>query len=122
MNFAQKLSGGVRKHLSNLNDMYDRRVKAAEDKARVRMEQAKTKTEREKAKLKLAREKIALKRELYEARIATNKAKSAMEKARKEAGDLTVGERIGGGLRAFGRGFYQGPKKRRKKVVRRKKR
>ena len=118
MSFAQKLSAGVRKHLSNLQDMHDKQVKAAEERAKASVERARTKTEREQAKQKLAREKLALKREYYEAKTATHKAKTAMQKARKEAGDLTVGERV----YAFGHNLYYGPKKKRKTTKRKVKR
>ena len=118
MSFAQRLSGGVRKHLSNLTGLYDRQVKAAEERAKASLERAKTKTEREQAKQKLAREKLALKREYYEAKTATQRAKVAMQKARKEAGDLTMGER----LSTFGRAFYYGSKKKRRTIKRKVKR
>ena len=118
MRFTQRLSAGVKRHLSTLKRMYDYQVEAAEKRAQASLERARTKTEREKAKQKLAREKLALKREYYEAKVATSRAKVAMQKARKEAGDLTVGER----LTTFGRQLYYGPKKTRKKkrVIRRK--
>ncbi len=106
--------GFLQKQLSNLREMHDRRVKEAEARAEASMARAKTKVEREKAKLKLAREKLQLKKELYEAKTATVKAKAAVAKARKEAGDLTLGERLGS-LEAGGMRMYKmlvGPKRR----------
>ena len=119
MRFTQRLSSGVRGHLSNLKNMYNKRIEMAEARARRQLDEARTKTDREKVLLKLKREKLSAKKELYEAQIATQKAKVAVEKARKEAGDLTVGERLG----AFGKALYYGKKTRRKprrKTVRRK--
>ena len=94
MKFAQKLATGVRKHLSNLKRLYDRRIQLAEARAQRQLADAKTKTAREKVRLQLSREKMLARKELYEAQIATQNAKKALEKARKEAGDLTVGERM----------------------------
>ena len=108
MRFTQRLSAGVKGHLSNLKDMHERRVEAAEAKAKRELAEARTKTDRQKVLLKLKREKLSAKKELYEAQLATKKAKKAVEKARKEAGDLTVGERIG----AFGKALYGKPKRR----------
>jgi len=95
MSFIQQLDAGVRKHMANLKAMHDRRVQEAETRARADIAHATTKLEQERAKLKLVREKLALKRELYEARLATRQAKAAMNKARIEAGDLSIGERLG---------------------------
>lgn len=117
MSFARRLSAGVKRHLSNINEMRDRQVVAAEQRARVRMARAKTRADKEKAKLQLEREKLKIQKEVYEAKIATQKAKIALKKARKEAGDLTIGERLGQTYRAFAK-----PKRRtstRKKATRR---
>ena len=101
MSFTQKVSSGVKKHLSNLKNAYDGQVKAAEVRAQAKIALAKTKLERELAKLQLQRDKVALKKELYEAQIATRKAEVALKAARLEAGDLTIPERIEATYRAF---------------------
>jgi len=105
MSFAQKLATGVKKHMVNLQKAYENQIAAADARARASMAKTKTKAEREKVKTKLAQEKLAIRRELYEAQAATKKAKVALEKARKEAGDLTMGERLEQTLRATYRGI-----------------
>lgn len=94
MGFRQVLSVVVNSHKKHLKDMYNKRIQMAETKAKAQLDRAKTMTERKKIRLSLERDKLAAKKELYEAQIATNKAKEAVEKARKEAGDLTVSERV----------------------------
>ena len=94
MDFKQKVSVATRRHMANLQKMYNERVRTAEVRAKYRLASAKTKTEKGKIKLQLERERLDAKRELYEAQIATKKAKVAVEKARKEAGDLTLTERV----------------------------
>ena len=111
MSIMQRMKGTVQK----LQDMHDCRVREAEERAKRKVAEARTKTEKEKAKLQLQREKMALKREFYEAKIATQKAKLATERARKEAGDLTIGER----LKKVGQEFYRG--KPRKTISRKRK-
>ncbi len=103
MNFTQKLAAEVKKHLANLREAHDRRVDRATAKARRELAVAKTRTEKEKIKLQLQRDKMDAKKELYEAQVATQKAKKALEVARKEAGDLTLGERLSRAGRSFGR-------------------
>ena len=95
MNFAQKLSATVKTQLAGIQSAHDKRVVEAEARARRNLAKARTKQERDLTMLQLQREKLALRRELSEAKVATQKAKFATEKARKEAGDLTVGERLG---------------------------
>ena len=99
----QKLSATVKKQMDSIKAARDRRVAEAEARARRRMANAKTKGERERAKLTLENEKLALQLELYEAQIATGKAKAAVKRARLEAGDLTVRERLGGAGAKVGR-------------------
>lgn len=94
MDFKQKVSVAVRRHMANLQTMYNERVRTAEARARFRLSNAKTKTEKGKIKLQLERERLDAKKELYEAQIATRTARAAVEKARKEAGDLTLSERV----------------------------
>ncbi len=101
MSFKQKLTSGVKRHLGNLKKAYDNRVAIAEAKARRDLAKAQTKSQREQAMLKLKREKMRAKQDLYEARIATQKAKRSLEKARKEAGDLSIGERLFNTYKAF---------------------
>jgi len=100
---------------ANLQEAHDRRVKEAEERAEAKMAKAQTEANREKAKLQLQRDKINLKRELYEARIATQKANLALKKARVEAGDLTITERA----QAVVRYFRQPPPKRKTTATKR---
>ena len=95
MSFMQRLSATTTRHMDSLKALHARRVAEAEARARRKIAEARTKTEKERAKLVLEREKLALRQELYEAQTATRKAKDAVKKARLEAGDLTVGERLG---------------------------
>ena len=125
MAFHTKISSVVRRHLASIQSAYDRRVAEAEARARRNLEKARTKQERELTMLQLQREKLALSKELSEARIATQKAKTAAEKARKEAGDLTISERHGVLGARIGRqatGAYRAMEKaqhpKRKRVVR----
>ena len=125
MSFASKVSSLARQHMSNLKEAYDDRVSRAELKARRRLADAKSKTGREKIKLQLEVDRMSARKELYEAQIAACKAKIALEKARKEAGDLTVGERFSRASSSLGRSTMAAykslsgkPKRRRKKVSR----
>ena len=94
MDFKQKVSVAVRRHMANLQKMYNERVRTAEARARFRLSNAKSKTAKGKIKLQLERERLQAKQELYEAQIATRNARAAVEKARKEAGDLTLSEKM----------------------------
>ena len=121
MSFTQKLAAGVKKHMSNLRKAYNNQMAAADARARADMAKTTTKLEREKVKTKLAREKLAIKKELYEAEAATRKAKTALEKARKEAGDLTTGEKLEQSFRAVYRGIKGKKKRTTKRTTTRKK-
>jgi hypothetical protein len=104
MNFTQKLSSVVKKHMVSIQKAHDRRLAEAEKKARARLARATTKAGREKAMLQLRMDRANLRRELSEAQIATQKAEKAAKVARLEAGDLTFGERLAKSGREFGRG------------------
>jgi len=130
MNFVQRVSSIVKKHIASIEAAYDRRVAEAEVRARHKLDRARTKQERELAMLQLRRDKATLRKELSEAKVATYKAETAAKKARREAGDLTVGERLGAVGSRLGRetvGVYralekaQRPKRRRttRKVTKR---
>jgi len=108
MGFSQKLAAGVKKHMGNLRKAYDNQMAVADARARADMAKTKTKADREKVKAKLAQEKLAIQRELYEAQAATKKAKVALEKAKREAGDLSMGERFEQSLRSTYRGVMGG--------------
>jgi len=118
MSFAQKLSSGVQKHMAHLKAMYANRVAAAEARAQQRLANARTKTEKELVKLQLVRDKMSAKKELYEAQVATRRAREALEKARKEAGDLTLGERLGVMGKDLQRRLWQPQKPTRRQAVR----
>ena len=96
MGISQRISSTVKKHLSSIQSAHDRRLVEAKVRARRNLAKARTTQAKELAILQLQREKLDLARELSEAKIATQKVKVAAEKARKEAGDLTIGERLGG--------------------------
>ena len=104
MSFKQLVSVATRRHMDNLRAMYNARIRTVEARAQFRLENAKTKTAKGKIKLQLERDRLDAKRELYEAQIATKKAKVAVEKARKEAGDLTLTEMVGKTYKYFMKG------------------
>jgi len=104
MSLTQRLATKVKAHMANLQKAYNNQMAAADARARASMAKTKTKADRENVKARLAQEQLAIKRELYEAQAATKKAKDSLEKARKEAGDLTMGERLEQTLRATYRG------------------
>lgn len=87
--------------IKSLQEAYDRRVQKAEEKAKVKLARSQTKADQEKAKLQLQRDNLNLQRELVEERIATQKAKAALKKAKREAGDLTITERAEGVINYF---------------------
>ena len=101
MSFMQTLRSRTNQHLDRLQRARDRRVDAADNRAKESVATARTKADKEKARQKLKREKIAIDRELVEAKIATNKARAALAKAKKESGDVGVGEQIMRTYRAF---------------------
>lgn len=111
MSFTKDLAAKVKKHLQYLQQLRDRRIARATVRSRQRLKVAKTVTERRKIKLALEREKAATELELYEAVTATKKAKRAAEIARKEAGDLTFGERLSKGAKTFYKGLVTPPKR-----------
>ena len=94
MSFASRVSSITKQHMSNLKEAYNDRVARAESKARRHLADTRSKTERGKIKLQLEVDRMSARKELYEAQTAACKAKIALEKARKEAGDLTVSERF----------------------------
>ncbi len=112
MSFTKDLAAKVKKHLQYLQQLRDRRIARATVRARQRLKVAKTVTERRKIKLALEQEKAATELELYEAITATKKAKRAAEIARKEAGDLTFGERLSKGAKTLYKGLVTPPKRR----------
>jgi len=121
MSLTQRLATKVKAHMVNLQKAYNNQMAAADARARASMAKTKTKADREKVKAKLAQEQLAIKRELYEAQAATKKAKVSLEKARKEAGDLTMGERLEQTLKATYRGLRgTKPPKRTKRTTARK--
>lgn len=95
MSFMQKINSMYRQQVQSLQTAHDKRERAAEERTRQEIAKARTQAEKTKAKLKLQRDKLALKRELVEARIATDKARKQLVQAKREAGDLSAGERIG---------------------------
>jgi hypothetical protein len=84
----------AKKQVANLQKRHDRLEKEAVKSAQDRMARARTDHERRMVREKLAQERARLRRELSEAKTATNKARDAAEKARKESGDLTASEKV----------------------------
>lgn len=107
MSFIQKVRATANRYIEQFQAIHDRKVAAAEAKTRAQLAKARTKTEKEKIKLQLKREKLVLQRELYEAKTATRRAQEAVVRARKEAGDVTLRERIGEVGGSFGKGLRQ---------------
>lgn len=94
MSFTKKLQTGFQRHVSNLKSAHDKYIREAESRADAKLARAKSQIEREKIRAQLAREKLNAQRELYEAKTAAAKAKSALQKAKREAGDVGMVERF----------------------------
>lgn len=103
MTFAKSVKAVVSKHIDKVKSAYDDRLKEAEQRAKLDMAKAKTRQERELAILRLKREKAKLAQDLAEAKLATQQAVKAAERARIEAGDLTFSERLSGYGKQFTR-------------------
>lgn len=98
MSFFTKIRSAVTSYNKRLKSIADKQAQAADRRAKARMEQATTRTEKLRAKAQAAREKEKVYKELAEAQESARKAASALNRARKEAGDLTGMEK----LRSFG--------------------
>ena len=103
MGFARELSAGVKKHMTSLKKAYDERLSREEAKTKSNLEKARTKSEQKIAIERFKTEKAKIRTEYYEAVLATQKAETALKKARKEAGDLTPRERVSKAGTSFGR-------------------
>ncbi len=120
---GNRFIGAIKKGISGIREAYRRQKKAAEDRADRRMKVAKTKFEDKSIKADLELEKLKLQREMYEAIAAVRREKVAIAKAKKEAGVVGLGERVGGLVSTAGRAgkrFYKGlvtsPKRKKQKV------
>lgn len=89
------ISIAVKKQLAHIQKLHDKRLAESASRAKRDLKKARTRHDKEVAILRFRQEKAGLQQELSEAKIATQKAKAAAEKARKEAGDLTISERFG---------------------------
>jgi len=85
----------IQKQMSKVREMHAKRVREAEARASAKLAKARGDLERQRVKLQLMQEKANLSKELYEAQAALRNTRIAVNKARIEAGDLTVGERLG---------------------------
>ena len=122
MGVHNRLLGAVKRGMDGVQSAYRSHLRAAEARAKARVESAKTKLEREKARADLAREKLKLERELYEAKAAVKGERERVAAAKRKAGVVGIGERarrfIGEGEKAY-RSLVGTPKKKRTKGKRR---
>ena len=101
MSFVGKVSSGFKKHMANLKGAHDRRMTQAEARAREQIANARTAIEKEKALTQLRTERLNAQRELLEARAAGKRAAQALQKAKREAGDVGLGERLMQGISKY---------------------
>lgn len=114
-----RIQDAVRKHLKNLQTMYNQRLREIREHEQLSLACARTRNEREMVKLRTRQEKAKLDKELAEARIATRKAEAATKKARIEAGDLSAREQFEKGLKTAQVYLFGKPKRTRKRTVKR---
>ncbi len=105
------------KILSNIRRSYNSAKQAIDQRAERDLARARTRNEKEIVKLRQRKERADLDKQLAEARQATRKAEEAALKAKREAGDVSVLER----LSKFSRSLGGKPTRRRKKATTRKK-
>ncbi len=120
---GNRFIGAIKKGVSGIQEAYRQQRKVAEDRADRRRKAAKTKFEDASIEADLELEKLKLQREMYEAMAAVKREKVAIAKAKKEAGIVGLGERVGGFISTAGRAggrFYRGlvtsPKRKKQKV------
>ncbi len=97
--------------LANIRRSYNSAKGAIDQKAERDLARARTRNEKELVKLRQRREHATLDKQLAEAKTATRKAELAARKAKTEAGDISVIER----LAQFSKGLSAKPTRRRKK-------
>ena len=82
------------KILANIRRSYNSAKENIDQKAERDLARARTRNEKELVKLRQRREHAALDKELADAKTATRKAEEAALKAKREAGDVSVLERL----------------------------
>ncbi len=112
MSILTRINSIATQQVDRIKKAYKQHDKMLLAQARRQVALAKTKTAKEKVRLQLESDRVRLKTELAEAREATYKAKvraqqavKAANKARIEAGDLTIGERLSSQISAFTAGL-----------------
>lgn len=100
-NFGRSVKNIVNRHLLTLKVNYHKGVADAETRARQRLEEAQTRAEKQRIVQQLNLERHRLNKEMYEAKVATQRAAEAARRARIEAGDLTLAERVQATYKAF---------------------
>ena len=108
---GNRFVGVIKRGISGIQDAYNRQRSAIEERANQRLATAKTKLEKERIKSDLELEKLKLQREMYSAKAAVKIEKVAVAKAKREAGVVGIGERVGGFMHtaeSAGKKFYKG--------------
>ncbi len=108
--------------ISGIRRLYAQQKKAAEERAKRRMAQAKSGYERERIKAELESEKLKLQRQMYEAKASVLRGKEAVAKAKREAGVVGAGERLGGAIKTGRRLLFGKPRQSRRKKTTKKRR
>lgn len=94
MSFVDRVNSMVRKYSASLKAVADKQAAMADAKARRRMQEATTQAEKLRIKAKADQEKAAVYRELHEAQVAAAKAAAAVKKAKQEAGDIPLADKL----------------------------
>lgn len=90
---GNRFVGAIKRGVSGVQSAYAQQKRAAEERAKLRMESAKTGYEKERIKAELERGNLRLQREMYDAKAAVQREKEAVAKAKRAAGVRSVGER-----------------------------
>ncbi len=93
-----RITASVQRRIADVQAFHARQVQAAEDRARAKIARATTKLERERARTELKIEKLRLQTALSKEKAVLVRQKTALGKARREAGYIPFGERITGGI------------------------
>ena len=109
--FTQGITASFNKHIKSIRDAHARHLKAAERRATASLARAKSQAERDRIRTNLEIEKLKLRKSLEEARTAAVKAKGALKKAKREAGDISFGERVSRGVAGLRTGTTKAKKK-----------
>jgi len=94
---VSKIAEFTSRHIASLKDAHRRYIEAADARAESKLARAQTGAERDRIRTNLKIEKMKAKKELMEAQTAAMKAKAALKRAKREAGDIGMGERFAKG-------------------------